>query len=145
MVHSYCLAVNVIQKNKICCYKCNDYYRFSLVSKNVSFFTSFIRYIILIIFSIGAGLGFSFLDGFLKCHQSGIDGGRTFTSKEILTSFDSSIKHFIMDCVDYGGLIRIQGIILLILFWSLYYSLNSKRNTKTAITILDRQDLSVSR
>ena len=45
-----------------------------------------------------------------------------------------------MDCVDWGGLIRIQGIIFFILFWSLYYNLNSKRNTKMAITILDKYD-----
>lgn len=89
---------------------------------------------------------FSFLDAYLKCHQSGIDGKRTFTSKEILTSFDSSIRHFIMDCVDYNGLLRIQVIIAFILFWSLYYSLNSKRSTKMAITILDREDeVTVSR
>ena len=146
MVHSYCLAIKIIQANKICCHACNDYYRFHLESKNISFFSNFIQYIVLIISCIGIGMSFSFLDAYLKCHQSGIDGARTFTSKEILTSFDSSIKHFIMDCVDYGGLLRIQGIIVFILFWSLYYSLNSKRNTKMAITILDREDeLTVSR
>ena len=45
-----------------------------------------------------------------------------------------------MDCVDWGGLMRIQGVIFFILIWSLYYNLNSKRNTKMAITILDVND-----
>ena len=66
---------------------------------------------------------------------------KSFTSKEILTAFDSSMKHFIMDCVDWGGLVRIQGIIFFVLFWSLYYNLNTKRNTKMNITILGKDDL----
>ena len=50
------------------------------------------------------------------------------------------MKHFVMDCVDWGGLVRIQGIIFFNLFWSLYYNLNAKRNTRIAITVLGKDD-----
>jgi hypothetical protein len=30
---------------------------------------------------------------------------------------------FVQDCVDYGALLRIQAIILPILFWSMFYSI----------------------
>ena len=85
-------------------------------------------------------MGFSFLDAFLKCHQAGVDGKRTFTSREILSALDSSVMHFVVDCVDWGGLARIQGILVLVLIWSLYYSLNAKRNTRETIEVLDIHD-----
>ena len=44
---------------------------------------------------------------------------------------DSSAFGFIEDCVDMGALLRIEAIILPIIFWSLFYSLNKKRNTGT--------------
>ena len=85
-------------------------------------------------------MGFSFLDAFLKCHQAGVDGRRTFTSKEILSALDSSVMHFVVDCVDWGGLVRIQGVLVVVLIWSLYYSLNAKRNTRESIEVLDYYD-----
>ena len=106
----------------------------------MSIVLSIVRYLTACFICIMAGMGFSFLDAFLKCHQAGIDGARTFTSKEILSALDSSLMHFIVDCVDWGGLVRIQGILVFVLVWSLYYSLNAKRNTRETIEVLDIDD-----
>ena len=111
-----------------------------MAKKNVSIVLSIFRYLTACALCICAGMGFSFLDAFLKCHQAGVDGRRTFTSKEILSALDSSLMHFVVDCVDWGGLVRIQGVLVFVLVWSLYYSLNAKRNTRESIEVLDYFD-----
>ena len=80
---------------------------------------------------IAIGASFVMLDGFLKCRRAGADGKRTFTSRHSLVGSDGSFLGFMEDCVDFGGLMRIQAIILPIITWSLYYSLSSKKNTGT--------------
>ena len=83
------------------------------------------------------------LDGFLKCRRSGADGKRTFTSRHSLVGQDGSFFGFIEDCVDYGGLFRIQAIILPIICWSLYYSLSTAKNTgnfQAVIEVLNYDD-----
>ena len=83
-----------------------------------------LRYIFIIICVIAFGASVCFLDGFLKCRQSGADGKRTFTSRHSLVGSDGTVIGFLEDCVDIGNLMRIQAIILPIIVWSLYYSLS---------------------
>ena len=90
-----------------------------------------IRYVLIIMCVIAFGASVCFLDGYLKCRQSGADGMRTFTSRHSLVGTDGSVYGFVSDCVDLGSLMRIQAIILPIICWSLYYSLNSQKNTGT--------------
>ena len=98
---------------------------------NVSIVGAVVRYVFIIILVIAFGASVCFLDGYLKCRQSGADGKRTFTSRHSLIGTDGSVYGFISDCVDLGSLARIQAIILPIIVWSLYYSLNSQKNTGT--------------
>ena len=73
----------------------------------MSIYLSIVKYLIASLFFSVVGLGYSFLDAFLKCDQSGIDGKRSFTSKKILRDLDDSLMQFVWDCVDFGGLLRI--------------------------------------
>ena len=48
------------------------------------------------------------------------------------------------DCVDFGSLFRTQAIVLPIIVWSLYYSLQNKKNTGTfqaTIEVLSANDV----
>ena len=103
----------------------------------MSIVASVVRYIIIIFMIIAVGASFCMLDGFLKCRRSGADGLRTFTSRHSLVGSDGSFMGFISDCVDYGGLGRIQAIILPCILWSLFYSLSSKKNTGTFQAIIE--------
>ena len=87
---------------------------------------SFLRYLLLIITVIAVGAAICFLDGYLKCKSSGPDGKRTFTSRASLTG--NSVLGFMEDCVDIGSLLRIQAIIMPMIFWSLFYSLARQRS-----------------
>ena len=50
---------------------------------------------------------------------------------------DGSFFGFMEDCVDFGSLFRIQAIVLPIICWSLYYSLNYKKNSGTFQAIIE--------
>ena len=98
---------------------------------------SVIRYVGIIMFVIAVAASIVLLDGFLKCRRSGADGKRTFTSRHSLVGTDGSFIGFMEDCVDFGSLIRIQAIVLPIICWSLYYSLNSIKNVGTFQAIIE--------
>ena len=104
---------------------------------NVSVVGSVIRYVGIIMFVIAVAASIVLLDGFLKCRRSGADGKRTFTSRHSLVGTDGSFIGFMEDCVDFGSLIRIQAIVLPIICWSLYYSLNSIKNVGTFQAIIE--------
>ena len=130
-MHSYCLTAKIIQTRKIFCPRCDEHYRLHLSKHNVSIIGSVIRYVGIIGFVIAMAASIVVLDGFLKCRQSGADGTRTFTSRHSLVGSDGSFLGFMEDCVDFGSLLRIQAIVLPIICWSLYYSLNYKKNVGT--------------
>ena len=90
---------------------------------------SVIRYVGIIAVVVMTAASICLLDGFLKCRTSGADGKRTFTSRHSLYGNNGSFIGFLEDCVDFGALYRIQAIVLPIICWSLYYSLNSVKNT----------------
>ena len=108
-----------------------------LSKHNVSVVGSVIRYVGIIMFVIAVAASIVLLDGFLKCRRSGADGKRTFTSRHSLVGTDGSFIGFMEDCVDFGSLIRIQAIVLPIICWSLYYSLNSIKNVGTFQAIIE--------
>ena len=83
--------------------------------------------LIIVVTTLGAAI--CFLDGYLKCKSSGADGKRTFTSR---ANLDNSVVGFLEDCVDLGSLIRIQAIIMPMVFWSLFYTLERKKNNESA-------------
>ena len=124
IVHSYCLTAKIIQTKKIFCTRCDAHFKLHLSKHNVSIVASVVRYVFIIMCVIAVGASFVMLDGFLKCRQAGADGKRTFTSRHSPVGNDGTLIGFMQDCVDYGGLVRIQAIILPIICWSLYYSLS---------------------
>jgi len=110
----------------------------------VSIIGSVIRYVLIIACVIAVGICLCVLDGFLKCKRSGPDGSRTFTSRHSLVGSDGSVFGFMEDCVDFGSLMRIQAIILPIICWSLYYSLNTVKNNgafKAVVEVLAFDDV----
>lgn len=144
-VHAYCLTAKIVQDKKIFCSSCDGHFKFHLHAKSaVSIVSSILYYVIVNLLVIAFGSSVCLLDGVLKCRQSGADGSRTFTSRHSLVGQDSSAFGFFEDCVDMGALIRVEAIILPILFWSLYYSLIKKRSQdkdfKTMIEVLSVND-----
>lgn len=88
----------------------------------MSVVASVIRYVGIILFVILVAASICMLDGYIKCRTREAEGDRNFTSD---TDFDGTFYGFLEDCVDLGSLMRIQAIVLPIIAWSLYYSLNS--------------------
>ena len=107
IAHSYCLTAKIIQTKKIFCDTCDDHYKLHLSKHNVSIVGAVLRYVFIIVCVIAFGASICFLDGYMKCRQSGADGKRTFTSRRSLVGSDGSVFGFIEDCVDIESLMRI--------------------------------------
>ena len=132
--HAYCITVKIIQTKRIYCLRCDDHYKLHLSKHNISIIGSVILYVGIILAVILVGLSICMLDGYIKCKTREAEGNRDFTSRE---SLDDTFIGFLEDCVDLGSLMRIQAIILPIICWSLYYSLNKKKNTGTFQAIVE--------
>ena len=79
--HAYCIAVRVIQTQRIYCKDCNEHFMLNLTMQNVSIVSSVVRYVFIVLIVILLGICISFLDAYLKCRAEGADGKRTFTSR----------------------------------------------------------------
>ena len=133
-VHAYCITAHVIQTRNIFCSKCDGYYQFHMRMQNVNIIGSVLFYIFAIVFVIALSTSICILDGYVKCIEEVTNHNKTFTSN---VAAEMSLGNFLSNCIDVGSLYRIQGIVIPIIMWSLFYSLTNKKSKMSLNAIVE--------
>lgn len=152
-VHSYCLAARVIMTEKIYCARCNEYYRFYSSDQEKGIIASVIRYVLWITMVLLLAASVTFADGYVKCYSQNtdeaLDSARIFTSQDNLNFQNTSVYEFFEQCVHLSALWKIEAIVVPIIIWSLYHSLNrvdsSERSSAELVEVLSVKDRTVTR